>query len=89
MRRVRLMELLLGTDTRRPPVFQLRHEYFRLARGLASILPGESSAFVVLELERTEAPSPFAAASLVTLRARDVAGEDSVPWVNGRRARVT
>lgn len=85
MKRLRLMELLLGTDTRQPPIFQLRHEYFRLARGLASILRGESPAFVVLELERTQAPSP-SAASLVVLRPRDIqGGDDDALWVKGRR----
>lgn len=84
MRRYRLMELLLATDTQRAPVFRVRDEHYRLARGDKSLLrvPGEEG-FVMLELERTREPAP--GVPTVILCGREVEGGDGQAWRGGRR----
>lgn len=85
LKRLRLMELLLKTDTTRAPTFQLAHEAYRLGRGLASVqpTPGEPDC-VTLELERTLLPADTSA--LIVLRPSDVMGGDSGQrWRHGKR----
>lgn len=85
MKRLRLMELLLATDVARSPVFQVRHEHYRLARGDQSLLPvpGHGELLVMLELERV--PEPAVGVPTVVLCGRDVEGGEGQAWRGGRR----
>ena len=77
----RLMLKLHATDTSKPPLFRLRHEMFRLARGAHSIraVPGVPG-IVELELERTIFMEPTAT---VELTAKDVDSETAKLFADG------
>lgn len=84
LRRLRLAELLLGTNLQHAPTFQLRHELFRLGRGTASVVTvAEDDHYVELELERITVV-PHADAHII-LRPRDIhGGEDGQLWRRGK-----